>query len=51
MMAENSPNQVLPNTVVALAPEPIAPTVWAIVFNVRMAAKRLVHVLLLQASH
>ena len=39
MTAEKSPKYALPNTVVAFAPEPIAPTVCAIVFNVRIAAR------------
>ena len=37
--AENNPNQALPNTTVALAPDPMAPTVWAMVFIVRIAAR------------
>lgn len=38
MTAENTPNQASPNTIVAWAPAPMAPTVWAMVLRVRMAA-------------
>ncbi len=39
--AENRPNQAFPNTTVALAPAPMAPTVCAIVLSVKMAASDL----------
>ena len=38
MTAEKRPNQALPKTAVAFAPDPMAPTVCAIVFRVKMAA-------------
>ena len=38
IIAENRPNQTLPNTTVALAPAPTAPAVLAMVFKVKMAA-------------
>ena len=38
-MAENKPNQALPNTIVACAPAPIEPSVCATVFKVKIAAK------------
>jgi len=38
IIAENRPNQTLPNTTVALAPAPTAPAVFAMVFKVKMAA-------------